>query len=102
MMMYSLANKGFWVAFTNLNLLYKDDYLNQNTTAEQSFTELTVQKAVTPETVTPPDKPVYMLKRIGTTTYRISVHLSKTSKETMGDKISRMIKNETLGKAANL
>ena len=26
-MMYSLANKGFWVAFTNLNLLYKDDFM---------------------------------------------------------------------------
>jgi len=34
-------------------------------------------------------------RRIGTTTYRVSVHFSETSKETMNDKITRMIKNET-------
>jgi hypothetical protein len=37
-------------------------------------------------------------RRIGNTTYRVAVHLSKTSKETMSDKITRMIKNEALGK----
>ena len=34
-------------------------------------------------------------RRIGGTTYRVSVHMSKTSRETMSDKITRMIKNET-------
>jgi hypothetical protein len=33
-------------------------------------------------------------KRIGTTTYRVSVHFSKTSRETANDKILRLIKNE--------
>ena len=33
-------------------------------------------------------------KRIGTTTYRVSVHFSKTSRETVNDKILRLIKNE--------
>ncbi len=33
-------------------------------------------------------------KRIGSTTYRVSVHFSKTSRETMNDKILRLIKNE--------
>ena len=41
-------------------------------------------------------------RRIGTTTYRIAVHFSETSKETMNDKIMRMIKNETAGKVVNL
>jgi hypothetical protein len=34
-------------------------------------------------------------KRIGSTNYRVSVHFSKTGKETMNDKILRLIKNET-------
>ena len=33
-------------------------------------------------------------KRIGSTTYRVSVHFSKTSRETVKDKILRLIKNE--------
>jgi hypothetical protein len=39
-------------------------------------------------------------RRIGTTTYRVRVHFSPNSKETASDKILRMIKNETAGKAA--
>ena len=33
-------------------------------------------------------------RRIGSTTYRVSVHFSKTSRETVNDKILRLIKNE--------
>jgi len=33
-------------------------------------------------------------RRIGNTNYRIGVHFSKTSRETMDDKILRMMKNE--------
>ncbi len=33
-------------------------------------------------------------KRIGSTTYRVSVHFSKTSRETVNDKILRLIKSE--------
>jgi hypothetical protein len=41
-------------------------------------------------------------KRIGNTTYRVSVHFSDKSKETMNDKIMRLIRNEAeRGKAAN-
>jgi len=39
-------------------------------------------------------------RRIGTTTYRVAVHFSQTSTETVNDKIIRMIRNETAGKAA--
>jgi hypothetical protein len=38
-------------------------------------------------------------RRIGQTTFKINIHFSKTSRETMNDKIIRMIKNETAGKA---
>ena len=34
------------------------------------------------------------VKRIGKTTYKVNVHFSTTSKETMSDKIIRMLKNE--------
>jgi len=39
-------------------------------------------------------------RRIGQTTYKVNVHFSKTSRETMNDKILRLIKNEASGKAA--
>ena len=35
-----------------------------------------------------------LVKRIGKTTYNVNVHFSTTSKETMSDKIIRMLKNE--------
>ena len=35
-----------------------------------------------------------LVKKIGRTTYIVRVHFSKTGKETMSDKIKRMLKNE--------
>ena len=43
-----------------------------------------------PDTIRPPD----LVKTIGKTTYRVRVHFSETSKETMSDKIKRMLRNE--------
>ncbi len=34
------------------------------------------------------------LKKIGKTTYRVQIHFSTTSRETMSDKIKRMLRNE--------
>jgi hypothetical protein len=39
-------------------------------------------------------------KRIGSTNYQVSVHFSKTSRETMNEKIMRLIKNDTGEKGA--
>lgn len=39
------------------------------------------------------DAPV-LVKKIGKTTYVVRGHFSETSKETMSDKIKRMLKNE--------
>ena len=36
-------------------------------------------------------------RRIGNTIYRINVHSSTMSKETMSDKIIRLVKNEVAG-----
>lgn len=38
----------------------------------------------------------YMIRRIGGTTYKVKVVFSDTEKETMEDKILRMICNETV------
>ena len=35
-----------------------------------------------------------LVKKIGKTTYKVRVHFSNTSTETMSDKIKRMLKNE--------
>lgn len=39
-----------------------------------------------------------IIRRIGSTTYRLHVRFSETAKETMEEKILRMIQNETLTK----
>ena len=65
-----------------------------NKTPEQLFMDITAGNAVEPETVSPPDKPVIMLERIGSTTYQVAVHFSQTSRETMNDKVTRMIHRE--------
>jgi len=56
----------------------KDNYMNTDkTTATTTTTEQ-------------PD----FVKRIGKTTYRVKVHFNPNSRETMSDKIIRMLKNE--------
>ena len=39
-------------------------------------------------------EPQILLKRVGSTSYKVAVHFSKTSKETLNDKILRLIRNE--------
>jgi hypothetical protein len=39
-------------------------------------------------------EPLNLLKRIGSTTYMVNVHFSETSKETLEDKILRLIERE--------
>ncbi|MDL2327518.1 transposon-encoded TnpW family protein [Ruminococcaceae bacterium OttesenSCG-928-A11] len=48
---------------------------------------------LTPEPIVQAE-PVTLLKRIGSTTYVVKVHFSKTSKENMADKVMRLIKQE--------
>ena len=48
----------------------------------------------TTATVAPAKDAPALVKKIGRTTYIVRVHFSKTSKETMIDKIKRMLKNE--------
>lgn len=35
-----------------------------------------------------------LVKKIGKTTYMVGVHFSQTSKETMDDKVARLVKND--------
>ena len=53
----------------------------------------TMQTADTIPTSAPEDTPA-LVKKIGKTTYKVHVHFSNTSTETMSDKIKRMLKNE--------
>ena len=45
-------------------------------------------------TTTPAKDTPALVKKIGRTIYIVRVHFSKTSKETMSDKIKRILKNE--------
>ena len=53
----------------------------------------TMQTADTATTRAPEDAPA-LVKKIGKTTYKVHVHFSNTSTETMSDKIKRILKNE--------
>ena len=50
--------------------------------------------ATSPLTVKEAPQPV-MIKKIGNTTYRVKIHFSETSRETMSDKIKRLILNDS-------
>ena len=50
--------------------------------------------ATSPLTVKEAPQPV-MVKKIGKTTSRVTIHFSETSKETMSDKIKRLILNDS-------
>lgn len=60
-----------------------NDTSNRSTPATAS--PLTVKEAAPP----------VMIKKIGKTTYRVKIHFSETSKETMSDKIKRLILNDS-------
>ena len=53
----------------------------------------TMQTADTAPVRVPEDAPA-LVKKIGKTYYKVRVHFSNTSTETMSDKIKRMLKNE--------
>ena len=58
-----------------------------------SWSGLPMQTADTTPARAPEDAPA-LVKKIGKTTYKVRVHFSQTSTETMSDKIKRMLKNE--------
>jgi hypothetical protein len=54
-------------------------------------------------TVKEPQEPHRFVKRLGSTTFHVSIRFSETSRETADDKIARMIRNDmALGKVVNL
>ena len=57
---------------------------------EETCTRQTVDTA----TARSPEDIPALVKTIGKTTYKVRVHFSQTSNETMKDKIMRMLKNE--------
>ena len=82
----------------------KDVAMSKTKKSKQPSMAAAVTKPPVPQThekESPPPATNVMIKRIGGTTYHVAVHFSKTSNETMNDKISRLIRNETFsGKAA--
>jgi len=54
----------------------------------------TMQTADTTPNRAPEDAPA-LVKKIGKTTYKVRVHFSQTSTETMSDKIKRLILNDS-------
>jgi len=50
-----------------------------------------------------PQEPCRFTKRLGSTTYHVVVHFNPNTKDTAGEKIARLVRNEAAaGKAVNL
>jgi len=64
----------------------KTDYTERNKSASPVYHER--EEIATAGTFT---------RRIGNTVYRVGVHYSTTSKETMNEKISRLVRSEVMG-----
>jgi hypothetical protein len=84
-----LARQGFYITHPQTGLLFSDrrdsaqkgkDYMNNEKTNDTAATTTAEAPA--------------LVKRIGKTTYRVKVHFSTTSRETMSDKIKRMLRDE--------
>jgi len=45
--------------------------------------------------------PIVLLRQIGSTTYRIGIHFNPNAKETLDDKIHRLLKNELQSSPGN-
>ena len=68
-------------------------FLERSYMSNEKITNIcTVNSAVSlPEQV---DECPTLVKKIGKTTYRVTIHFSATNRETMSDKIKRMLRNE--------
>ena len=59
-------------------------------------------KTLTNSAVKAPQEPCRFTKRLGSTTYHVVVHFNPDTKDTAGEKIARLVRNETAaGKAVN-
>ena len=47
------------------------------------------------KTINDVNTPQKLTRKIGSTTYEVFIHFSKTSRETLNDKVIRLIRNET-------
>jgi len=47
-------------------------------------------------------EPYRFTKRLGSTTYRVVVHFNPDTKESVSDKVARLVRNEAMGKVVNL
>ena len=54
----------------------------------------TMQVAAAATASRAPENTAAMVKKIGKTTYKVHVHFSQTAKETMEDKIKRLLREE--------
>ena len=74
-----------------MEVITGNDYISQTPPNRKGAD--TMQTATAPKEQ-PPCEPRSFTKRIGSTNYRVSVHFSRTSRETIDDKILRLAKNE--------
>jgi hypothetical protein len=79
------AGKEDIIAQTKLNT----DYINRNKSTNQFYHEGGQSATASRESGA-------FTRRIGSTVYRVGVHFSRTSGETMNDKIMRLVKNEVV------
>ena len=80
-------------------MITDNNNIYQNQSANLSKKGADKMQKTTTAVKEPPRESGAFTKRIGSTNYRVNVHFNPNSRETVNDKIIRMIKNETSGKA---
>ena len=61
--------------------------------SNEKVVDINAANSAVPMTTQEDERPA-LVKKIGKTTYRVKIHFSTTSRETMSDKIERMLRNE--------
>ena len=61
--------------------------------SNEKVVDINAANSAVPMTTQEDERPA-LVKKIGKTTYRVKIHFSTTSRETMSDKIKWMLRNE--------
>ena len=61
--------------------------------SNEKIANISAVNSAVPFTMQKNERPA-LVKKIGKTTYRVKIYFSTTSRETMSDKIKRMLRNE--------
>ena len=66
---------------------HQASYIHRNDNPREQYTPIDIYSQ---------SRPAMLTKRIGSTTFRVRIHFSNTSRETVNEKILRLVKSEVV------